>query len=229
MVIFAYDFPHRKTVDFIFHCLLRKYKIDAIIGAPPVKLNIPKSSIRSKLRHEASYHPKEVASAFNVPYFVAPHNSSVTQQLLSELKPQIGLIGGARILKPHIIEEFGTGIINFHPGLIPEARGLDALFWSIMNNVDLGVTSHLIDEKIDAGSILEVRRIPIFQDDTLFDLSERLYEVQVDMIDNAIQFAQKGMIQNIDLSESAYNRKMPVELEKEVNTELIKYLGRRQK
>ena len=158
MIIFAYDFPHKKTIDFIIHCVLRGFKISAIVGAPPAKLNIPKSKIRSKIRHENFYHPSELANAFEIPYKVMPHNSLELESYLKNLKPDLGLISGARILKSNIIDTFETGIINFHPGLIPEARGLDALSWSILNNIDLGVTSHLIDHKVDAGRILDVGR-----------------------------------------------------------------------
>jgi len=224
MVIFAYDFPHKKTVDFIFHSLVKGYKVEAIIAAPPVKLNIPKSSIRSKLRHEPSYHPKDVADRFNLPYLVSPHNSLETELFLADLKPDVGLIGGARILKPQIIKQFSKGIINFHPGLIPEARGLDALFWSIINNVDLGVTSHLIDERIDAGQILEVKKIPLNLDDTLFDLSERLYEIQIAMIDMAIKNTIENNVKEIDYSNTQYNGKMPSDLELKVESALNEYL-----
>ena len=62
------------------------------------------------------------------------------------------MIAGARILKRPVIDRFSIGIINFHPGLIPEARGLDALLWSIRGDLPLGVTSHLIDERVDASS-----------------------------------------------------------------------------
>lgn len=227
MILFAYDFPHRKTNDFIVHCVLRGYKISAIIAAPPVKLDVPNSTIRSKIRHETLYHPKELAKVFDIPYKVLEHNSNEAEEYLQRLKPKIGLIAGARILKANIIKKFDVGIINFHPGLIPETRGLDALFWSIINNHDLGITSHLIDERIDAGKLLEIRRIPLYTDDTLFDLSERLYEIQIKMIDIAIQKAMSGDIFDINYSKSTYNRKMPPELEEKVEKSLSNYLRTR--
>lgn len=224
MVLFAYDFPHRKTQDFIYHCVIKGYDISTIIAAPSVKLKIPKSTIRSKVRHEQIYHPKEIAEAFNIPYEVLPHNSDETEKLLQNLKPRIGLIAGARILNEKIIKKFKIGIINFHPGLIPEARGLDAMFWSILCDIDLGVTSHLIDEKIDAGSILEVKKIHLNNDDTLFDLSERLYEVQIGMIDSALHKAMNNEAIHLDYRNTTYNKKMSAEFEIKVKQHLNAYL-----
>ena len=53
------------------------------------------------------------------------------------------------------IKGLSKGIINFHPGLIPEARGLDTPQWCIYDGIPLGVTSHFIDSKVDAGRIIE--------------------------------------------------------------------------
>ena len=128
-----------------------------------------------------------------------------------------------RILKPLIIDAFNTGVINYHPGLIPESRGLDALYWSVHNNIPLGITAHLIDKDIDAGKILERKLIQLYEDDTIFDLSERLYEIQLDMIDSSIKMALSGQGINLQ-NESAYNRKMEAELELQIESKLPGYL-----
>ncbi len=224
MILFAYNFKHKKTQDFIFNCLYHKINVEHIIAADPVKLNIPKSVIRTKVRHQGLIHPKEIAKSFNIPYTVAQHNSQETKDLLKECSPKIGMIAGARILKKEVIDLFSKGIINFHPGLIPEARGLDAMLWSITNDIPLAVTSHIIDQQIDAGKILEIAEIKIFKDDTVFDLSERLYEQQLEMINTSYIKLQKGAFKTIDYTETNYNRKMPPELEVAIVEKLENYL-----
>ena len=106
-------------------------------------------------------------------------------------------------------------------------RGLDALLWSIQNDVALGVTSHLIDSRVDAGRVLERRKIPLFRDDTLFDLSERLYEVQLEMLIEALRRALSGKYEKTDFEGSEYNRKMPPEMEAEIERVLPAYLQHR--
>ena len=214
IVVFAYNFKHRKTQDFLLRLFLDGYRVSHVIAADPVKLSIPKSSIRSKVKHTGLVEPRTVAEAIGAEYHVFKHKGEEIEAFLEEIKPAVGVISGARILGRPVIEKFSTGIINFHPGLIPEARGLDALLWSVRNDVPLGVTSHLIDHRVDAGKILEVRKIPIFADDELFDLSERLYEIQLDMLDQAIKAAVAGEYSE-DKVEGEYNRKMEGELEKD--------------
>jgi phosphoribosylglycinamide formyltransferase-1 len=114
------------------------------------------------------------------------HNSGEALEILDQLDPEIGLIAGARILSAEVIQRFKKGIINFHIGLIPETRGLDSLQWSIYKGLPLGNTSHLIDERVDAGWIIERRILPEYSDDTLFDLSERLHQCQLERFSSTI-------------------------------------------
>ena len=226
VVVLSYNFPHRKTQDFLFRLFAEGIRVEHVLAADPVKLNIPPSSIRSKLRHGALIDPAKVAKAIGANYHVVPHQGDQVDALLDEIKPAIGVISGARILKRPVIDRFSTGIINFHPGLIPEVRGLDALFWSICKDVPLGVTSHLIDHRVDAGRILERREISLATEDTLFDLSERLYETQVEMLVSAIGRACKGEWEQINYEATEYNRKMPIELEAGIVELLPAYLER---
>lgn len=221
--LFAYNFPHRKTQDFISRLLFEGYKIDVILAADPVQLNIAPSAIKSKIRHQGAMHPATIAKNLGIPYFVVKHNSAEAVAIVEQHNLDIGIIAGARILKPLIIDSFKAGVINYHPGLIPESRGLDALYWSIYNNIPLGITAHLIDKDIDAGKILDRKIIPLYKDDTIFDLSERLYEIQLDMIDSSIKMALSGEGINVQ-NGSAYNRKMEAELELQIESKLAAYL-----
>lgn len=227
VVVLAYNFPHRKTQDFLFRLFAEGIRVEHVLAADPVKLNVPPSSIRSKLRHGALIDPEKVAKAIGANYHVVPHQGDRISTLLDEIKPTIGVISGARILKRPVIDRFSTGIINFHPGLIPEVRGLDAFFWSICKDVPLGVTSHLIDHRVDAGRILERREIPLGTEDTIFDLSERLYETQIEMLVTAIGRARAGEWEQINYESTEYNRKMPAELEAEIVELLPAYLEHR--
>lgn len=66
------------------------------------------------------------------------------------------------------------GIINFHPGKIPEASGLDSLLWSIHKNLKPYVTTHFIDNKIDAGQKIYEREVELSSNDRLEDIKYRI-------------------------------------------------------
>jgi phosphoribosylglycinamide formyltransferase-1 len=223
IAVFAYNFPHKKTQDFLCRLFLEGFKVEAVLAADPVKLNIPPSTIRTKLRQTAVAHPCQIAERFGIPYYVVPHNDPEVISIVEKHQVELGIVAGARILKKQTIAPFSLGVINFHPGLVPEARGLDAMLWSIRENIPLGVTAHLIDEKIDAGRLLFKRKIPIYQDDTLIDLAERLNDTQIEMIGPAIQAVLEGEGEAIDPT-THYNRKMPGDLEQEIAQLLPGYI-----
>lgn len=224
LVVFAYNFPHKKTQDFLFALKVLGVDVRLVLAADPVNLKISPPSVRTKIRHIGLFHPKEIADAFGFPYMVIRHNSTEVPFLIREAKAGLGVIAGARILKPHVINAFPFGVVNFHPGLIPEARGLDAVLWSILERIPLGVTAHLIDENIDAGTLLLKRRVPLYCDDTILDLTERVYETQLDMLGEALSLAAQGKGKPLrDLGR--YHSKMPPDLEKRALATLPSYLA----
>ncbi len=224
--VFAYNFPHKKTQDFLFHLKALGFNVQLVIAADPVKLKIPPPSVRTKIRHRALLHPAEIAKSLGFKYRVVPHNSQDAVSLLKEYQIDLGVIAGARILKRHIIEAVPLGIINFHPGLIPEARGLDAVLWSIYRDIPLGVTAHLIDERIDAGRILIKRKIPIYQDDSIYDLTERVYEFQLEILEEAIEKAVRNEGVPIAGDGGSYNRKMSPDIEQRTIEMVTDYVAR---
>ena len=224
-VVFAYNFPHRMTQDVLLRLFLEGYGVSDVIAMDPVVLKIPAASIRTKVRHGALVHPRLVAERIGAKYHVMQHDGAECAAFLREAGPELGVIAGARILREPVISAFSKGIINLHPGLIPECRGLDAMLWSIHNDVSLGVTAHLIDKRVDAGKILVRKEIHVEADDTAFDLAERLYETQLEILDSAVEAALQGKGEEVG-SGTSYNRKMPGDLEIKVLRKLPDYIRR---
>lgn len=190
IAIFAYNFPHKRTQDFILKLFFEGYKPDIVLAANSIKLNLPPKNSQSKLKHISLIHPEIICDKLNIPYKVVVHNSQETEDILKKHDIEIGIISGSRILKDNIIKSVRKGIINFHPGLIPQVRGLDALEKSILNEVPLGITAHIIDKRIDAGRIIKKQYIPIYQDDTLKELNYRLYETQIILLPEIIKLVE---------------------------------------
>lgn len=78
-----------------------------------------------------------------------------------------------RIIGPALIGCVPHGFVNLHPSLLPNGRGKDPNFWSIVDHQDFGVTMHLVDGGIDTGPILAQRQIPVTWEDTGQSLYER--------------------------------------------------------
>ena len=99
-------------------------------------------------------------------YKVPHHNKKECRMLLEELKPDLGVLGGTRIIRKRILEIPPDGMLNSHPGLLPEVRGSASPAWSVYYDIPIGATCHFIDPNIDTGDIVGRREIPVHRGDT---------------------------------------------------------------
>lgn len=86
-----------------------------------------------------------------------------------ENKITLAIQGGVEeIINKEIIDIFSDGILNFHPGDLPDYRGCSAPEWQIYNSKRVVCTCHFIDTGIDTGNIIEKK---------ILDISEDSYEM----------------------------------------------------
>jgi phosphoribosylglycinamide formyltransferase-1 len=101
----------------------------------------------------------------------------------------VGLVVGAgymRVLSPAFLERF-PAILNVHPSLLPEFRGLNAVGRALAAGVkETGVTVHLMVEEVDAGPIVAQEPVPVLPDDTEERLLERLHPVEHRLLVEAV-------------------------------------------
>lgn len=218
-MLFCYDFPHKKTQDFIFRLLTEKYEIKYVIAAPWQKLTISPSRFRIAPVHTGLIHPRIICKTFNIKYSVCEHDSANTSTLLKKNPVDIAIISGARILKATTINAAQNKILNIHPGLLPEVRGLDTLLWSIHNTVPIGITSHLVSATIDSGHLIHREKLSLRPDDTIIDISLRLLEKQSDILSLSLKKLKKGtlsQLKNLDLQKTPYHTKMTDTMEEKI-------------
>ncbi|MDA7676839.1 formyltransferase family protein [bacterium] len=218
IAVFAYNFPHRKTQEFLFRLYVDGYDVRMVLGANQVKLNTAKASLRVKPCFSALVEPRKVCERFGWRYEVVAHNTGQCAELIKSAGVDIGVVAGARILKEPVLSAPRAGIINFHPGLIPEVRGMDALQWAILQDKPIGVTAHLIDRRVDAGLIILKEEIVLRRDDTLIDVSLKIQETEINMLPKALDAiaAAPDLVGFESVGQGEYNKKMGPEFEARV-------------
>jgi len=97
---------------------------------------------------------------------VPKHNRRECRELLHELKPDLGVLGRTRIIKGSILGIPPDGMLNSHPGFLPEARGSASVARSIYYDVSISCTCHFIDPHIDTGDTVLKRLISVHRGDT---------------------------------------------------------------
>lgn len=62
-------------------------------------------------------------------------------------------LGLSRLLTEQVLGLFSAGVVNVHPGPLPEYRGSSAVEWALLNGDLVGCTAHAMVKDIDAGPI----------------------------------------------------------------------------
>jgi len=176
ILAFVYDFAHEKSALGLTR--LKECGFDDVtcIAAPKKKLNITHSQTRITPIYY-SMSPERLAKAFGYKYIKQEHDTLPSGSF------DLGLILGARVLKG-VTQELP--IINLHPGLLPQNRGLDNVKWAVFKSLPQAITAHIVDEKIDRGSFLFDTIVDVYPDDTLLDIHLRLLHEQIDVIPLAL-------------------------------------------
>ena len=209
MIIFAYNFEHNKTNDIILECINNKIQIDLIIAQNKKILKIAKLPFSYSKSEPSTIHPRQLAEKLNINYVVHDHNSFDTIKLLDTIKPKLGIIAGARIISGKVIDKFTIGIINFHPGDLPEIRGLYSIPRAIKKGNKIKVTAHLIDCEIDAGKLIDKCEVKVYKNDTIFDISKRAYTTEISLVKSSVNKALENKFTKLDTSSSAYDYQTP--------------------
>jgi methionyl-tRNA formyltransferase len=95
------------------------------------------------------------------------------------------------------IPKFGT--INVHASLLPKYRGAAPINWAIMNGErETGVTTMLIDKKVDTGNILFQEKVNIPETMTAGELHDLLAEKGANLLLRTLEKIEKGDIQPME-------------------------------
>lgn len=101
----------------------------------------------------------------------------------------VGLVVGAgymRVLSQVFLRTF-PAILNVHPSLLPEFRGLDAVDRALEAGVkETGVTVHFMVEEVDAGPILAQEKVTVRAGETRESLLERLHPIEHRLLVDAV-------------------------------------------
>jgi len=126
--------------------------------------------------------------------YVDPRDFETRKEFDAELANRVdryeaGLVVGAgymRVLTPVFLERF-PAVINVHPSLLPEFRGLHAVRKALEAGVErTGVTVHFMVEEVDAGPMISQEEVSILPGDTEETLLERLHPVEHRLLVEAV-------------------------------------------
>lgn len=147
----------------------------------------------------------ERAQAAGVPSAIVDHKDYSTREAfeaallarIDEVKPDLLVLAGfMRILTPSFITNFSRDIVNIHPSLLPNYRGLNTHQRAIdAGDTHAGVSVHFVTAELDGGPVIAHAKVAIHGDDTAESLAARVLEREHRLYPAVLQEIINGRVQ----------------------------------
>lgn len=100
------------------------------------------------------------------------------QTLIDEYNPHLVVLAGfMRILTPEFVEHYHGRMLNIHPSLLPDYKGINTHQRVIDDGKkEHGVSVHFVTAELDGGPVIKQTRVPVYPDDTAEILANRVLE-----------------------------------------------------
>lgn len=110
----------------------------------------------------------------------------------------IVLAGYMKILSAEFTHRFAGKILNIHPSLLPKYSGLHTYQRAIeAGETEHGMTIHFVNEKVDGGAIVLQAKVPIFPEDNITDIEDRVKEQEIRFYPLVIKWFVEGRLRLI--------------------------------
>jgi phosphoribosylglycinamide formyltransferase-1 len=111
--------------------------------------------------------PKEIGKS--------AYEAALTAALREAGAEIVALAGYMRLLSDEFVAAWRGRIVNIHPSLLPNYKGLDTHQRAInAGDTEAGCSVHVVTEELDAGEVLGQARVPILPSDDAESLAARV-------------------------------------------------------
>ena len=113
---------------------------------------------------------------------------------VAELEPDVGVVVAyGQILRTPLLKAPSVAFVNVHYSLLPLHRGAAPVYASLRaGDARTGVTIQHVAEELDAGDIILQRAVDIRENDNRGTLTDRLTELGLDLVEEALDLLAAG-------------------------------------
>ncbi len=162
-----------------------KHEVVAVVTAPDKE--------RGRGRKVSFTPVKEFALENSLPV-LQPENLKEENfvEKLKEFNADVFVVVAFRIL-PEAVYSLPHYAFNLHGSLLPKYRGAAPIQWALINGeTETGVTTFLLEKKVDTGNIILQKKIAIAPEDDFGSLHDKLSELGADAVLETVEILESG-------------------------------------
>tara|TARA_B100002051_G_C16606934_1_gene571088 strand:- start:57 stop:980 length:924 start_codon:yes stop_codon:yes gene_type:complete len=190
--------------DYLEALIKNNFEVSAVFSQPPKKKSRGMKIIESEVHQLSNKNKIEV--------FCPNTFDKNTIDIVKKLNPDLIIVMAyGKILPKDILDLPPFGCINIHVSLLPRWRGAAPIEHSLMNgDKETGISIIQLIEKLDAGPIINQRKIDIKDDYNKNELSQKLTEAGIKLLVETIPliFDKKISYSNQNDNDATYAKKI---------------------
>ena len=130
---------------------------------------------------------------------VSSINSPEAIAALQELRPDVVVVQGTRIISKKVLQSVPARFINTHAGITPLYRGVHGGYWAMANDdrAHCGVSVHFVDAGIDTGGIIAQALIEPTAEDNFVTYPLLQMAAGLPLLAQAVRDTLQGRVQEI--------------------------------
>lgn len=114
-----------------------------------------------------------------IPWAKRAGEAEIIRTLMDARIDLVCLAGFMRLISPEFIRHWPGRLLNIHPSLLPQFKGLDAIGQALRAQVPMtGVTVHHVIPEMDEGPVILQQDLPLFPSDDGAALAARIHHLE---------------------------------------------------
>lgn len=120
-------------------------------------------------------------------------NSERTVSWIRDFQPDVILSLQPQIIRDRLLRVPENGIVNIHPGKLPDYRGPAPLFWALYHREpEIGITAHFMVRQVDAGPLIVQKVLPVPASPSYGTVSTRINRLLPIIMREALEAVEQG-------------------------------------
>ncbi len=116
---------------------------------------------------------------------------------IDRLQPDLLVLAGfMRILTPTFVTRYSPALLNIHPSLLPDFRGLDTHARALAaGHAVHGTSVHVVVPELDAGPVIAQAQVPVLEEDDPERLAARVQRAEHLLYPQVLRWYAAGRLQ----------------------------------